>query len=199
MRSPALLAALIGSAVGGSATAQSNPAADSALAAMTRRIFASPEFAVKGFGPARWLEGGAAYTTLEPVPGDSGARELVRYATATGERTVLVSSAQLTPPGGGARKPLAIEDYHWSPDGARLLIFTNSERVWRDNTRGNYWVLTRASGSLRKLGGNAPESSLMFAKFSPEGDRVGYVRGGDLYVERVADGAITRLTTDGSR
>ncbi|HLG06497.1 MAG TPA: S9 family peptidase [Gemmatimonadales bacterium] len=192
-----LLLAFLAAGVLRPVAAQSGPSPDSALAAMTRRIFGSPEFAVKGFGPARWLDGGAAYTTLEPAPGRSSARELVRYATATGERTVLVSAAQLTPP--GAREPLAIEDYQWSPDGARLLIFTNSERVWRDNTRGDYWVLTRASGSLRKLGSDAAESSLMFTKFSPEGDRVGYVRGGDLYVERVADGAITRLTTDGSR
>jgi dipeptidyl-peptidase-4 len=176
--------------------AQAGP--DSALAAMTRRVFATPEFAWRRFGPARWLDGGAAYTTLERAAGGSGARELVRYETATGQRSVLVSAAQLTP--AGTREPLTIEDYQWSPDGAQLLIFTNSERVWRDNTRGDYWVLTRATGALRRLGGpDAAPSSLMFAKFSPGGDRAAYVRGGDLYVERVADGAITRLTRDGSR
>lgn len=187
--------ALLAAALFRPLAAQTDP--DSALAAMTRRIFATPEFAARGFGPARWLDGGAAYTTLERAP-QGGVRELVRYATATGERTVLVSAAQLTP--AGASEPLVIEDYQWSPDGAQLLIFTNSERVWRDNTRGDYWVLTRATGALRQLGGpDAPASSLMFAKFSPMGDRVAYVRGGDLYVERVADAAITRLTTDGSR
>ena len=40
--------------------------------------------------------------------------------------------------------PLAIEDYAWSGDGARLLIFTNTRKVWRDNTRGDYWVLDHA-------------------------------------------------------
>ena len=99
----------------------------------------------------------------------------------------------------GAESPLEIEDYDWSPDGSKLLVFTNSERVWRDNTRGDYWVLDIASGALRKLGGDAPESTLMFAKFSPDGGRVGYVRQNDVYVEDLASGAITRLTTDGSR
>ena len=197
MRSAALVATLVTAGAFRFAPAQSNSTADSALADMTRRVFASPEFAVRGFGPARWLERGAAYTTLEPGAGGTDARELVRYATATGARTVLVSVAQLTPP--GASEPLAIEDYQWSPDGTRLLIFTNSEKVWRDNTRGDYWVLTLAGGSLRKLGGDAPASSLMFAKFAPGGDRVGYVRDGDLYVERVADGTIIRLTSNGSR
>ena len=32
------------------------------------RIFGSDEFRNQRFGPARWLEGGDAYTTLEPSP-----------------------------------------------------------------------------------------------------------------------------------
>jgi dipeptidyl-peptidase-4 len=71
--------------------------------------------------------------------------------------------------------------------------------VWRENTRGDYWVLDLASHQLRKLGGDAPKSTLMFAKFSPDGGRVAYVRQNDLYVEDVSGGAITRLTRDGSR
>src|SRR5690606_24191503 len=96
--------------------------------------------------------------------------------------------------------PLAIENYIWSADRNRVLIFTNSERVWRTNTRGDYWVLDRESGRLKKLGGTAAKpSTLMFAKFSPDGDRVGYVRENNLYVEDLASGAITQLTQDGSR
>src|SRR5213075_1653232 len=94
-----------------------------------------------------------------------------------------------------------IEDYSWSPDGKRLLVFTNSQRVWRENTRGDYWVLDLGNWRLRKLGGAAAKpSTLMFAKFSPDGGRVAYVRERNLYVERL-DGsapAITRLTSDGS-
>ncbi|TFG42753.1 MAG: S9 family peptidase, partial [Gemmatimonadales bacterium] len=77
-----------------------------------------------------------------------------------------------------------------------LMIFTNTEKVWRQNTRGDYWVLDRSSGALRQLGGKgAPASTMMYAKFSPQGDRVAFVRKGDIYVERLSDGAITRLTT----
>ena len=66
----------------------------------------------------------------------------------------------------GTKTPLAIEDYVWSKDKSRLLIFTNSKQVWRRKTRGDYWVVELKSGTLRKLGGDAPESSLMFAKFA---------------------------------
>ena len=39
----------------------------------------------------------------------------------------------------------------------------------------------------------------MFAKFSPDGGRVAYVRENNLYVENLGDGRITQLTKDGSR
>ncbi|HEU5358699.1 MAG TPA: S9 family peptidase [Gemmatimonadales bacterium] len=163
------------------------------VSATLHRIFASAEFAPQRFGPARWIDRGAAYTTLEKSATDSGAYDIVRYATASGERSVLVPARELTPAGDST--PLGIDDYAWSADGSRLLVFTNTRRVWRQNTRGDYWVLDRSAHTLRKLGGDGPPSTLMYAKFSPQGDRVAYVRLGDLYVERLADGAITRLTT----
>ncbi len=159
-----------------------------------RRIFASGDFAAhQRFGPAEWVEGGKAFLTLEPSSAAPG-RDIIRYDAATGARSVLVSARQLIPAGGNA--PLDIEDYSWSDDGARLLIFSNSRRVWRQNTRGDYWVLDRNSGLLRQLGGrNAPAASLMYAKFSPTGDQVAYVRQGELYVESLSDGSITPLTS----
>ena len=92
-----------------------------------------------------------------------------------------------------------MEGYQWSADGKRLLIFTNAQRVWRQDTRGDYWVIDVAGGPPRKLGGAcAAPSSLMFAKFSPDGGRIAYVRANNLYVEDAATGAITPLTSDGS-
>ena len=158
---------------------------------MLRRVFASRDFAPQHFGPARWTSDGAAYTTVEPA---AGGADIVRYETATGSRRVAVAARQLVPTGGAM--PLDIDDYAWSSDGTKLLVFTNTRRVWRQNTRGDYWVLDLGSGALRKLGGEAPASSLMYAKVSPTGDRVAYVRQGDLYVERLADGRIMRLTAD---
>jgi dipeptidyl-peptidase-4 len=63
---------------------------------------------------------------------------------------------------------------------------------------GRYWVLDLRTGALRKLGGDAPASTLMFAKFSPDASRVAYVRGNNLYVEHVDENRITQLTRDGS-
>ena len=161
--------------------------------ATVHRIFATRDFAPQRFGPARWIENGAAYSTLEPSSDVQGAVDIVRYETATGARSVMVAAQALIP--AGRTEALDFDDYIWSADYARLLLFTDTRKVWRENTRGDYWVLDRRSGALRKLGGDGPPSTMMYAKFSPGGDRVAYVRQGDLYVERLADGAMTRLTT----
>jgi len=162
-----------------------------------RDAFLNHEYSARPFGPARWLNGGASFTTVEASLVGHGARDIVRYETATGKRDVLISASDLVPP--GAQEPLEIQDYEWSSDMNRLLVYTNSRRVWRLNTRGDYWVFDRRAKTLRKLGGDAAPASLMFATFSPDGSRVAYVHDNNLYVEDVRTGAITQLTRDGSQ
>ena len=104
-----------------------------------------------------------------------GGQDLVRYDAATGKtRGPGARRRHLIPTGESARCQSTATPCRRIE--RRLLIFTNSKRVWRQNTRGDYWVLDRASRELRKLGGDAPPSSLMFAKFAPVGSLVAYVR-----------------------
>src|SRR3954470_19247428 len=162
------------------------------------RIYNSRDFAPEQLGRVRWLERGAAYLRLEPDSATPPGRALVRYDAATGRRAVWIPAARLIPRGDSI--PLTVEDYTVSPNERRLLIFTNSEKVWRQNTRGDFWSLDLSTWQLRKLGGaQAKPSTLMFAKFSPDGNRVAYVRENNLYVENLADRRITQLTNDGSR
>lgn len=145
-----------------------------------------------------WENNGDTYTILEPESGGKGI-DLVSYNTATGQRSVEVSAADLTP--AGAKAPIQIWSYSWSPDGKKLLVFTNGKKVWREYTRGDYWIYDTTAPTasrLLKLGGDAPESSLMFATFSPDGSRVAWVRANNIYVEQLASQKITQLTTDGS-
>ena len=161
------------------------------------RIFASSDFRSETFGPARWLEDGSAYTTLEPSATKHEAVDIVRYDAATGARRILIAADSLTP--AGSSSPLVIEGYAWSNDGRKLLIFTNTKQVWRQNTRGDYWVFDIAAKRLAQVGRDASPSTLMFAKFSPDATRVGYVRENNLFVEDLATGRITQLTRDGSK
>jgi dipeptidyl-peptidase-4 len=160
------------------------------------RIFQSPDYQAPRFGPARWLPDGAAYTIVERSSERDGAWDIARYDATTGARSVLIPGSLLVPE--GKKNALDIDDYAWSGDGQQLLIFTNTRRVWRNNTRGDYWILDLRSRRLHQVGSAAPESSLMFAKFSPDSTKVAYVRGHDIYVETVAGGPATKLTSDGS-
>ena len=170
LRSTLLLLLLLGAALPAAAQVPQYP---ETVRAAVHRIFASRDFASQRFGPARFIDGGAEYTTVERSTETGGGSDIVKYVTATGARRVLVAARAMVP--AGATTPLRFDNYSWSADGTKLLLFTNTERVWRENTRGDYWVLTLATGQLMKLGGDAPTSSLMYAKFSPAGDRVAYV------------------------
>jgi dipeptidyl-peptidase 4 len=164
-------------------------------AQLVARTMGNPEFRPKSFRGGTWLGNGDAYLDIEPSASGTGS-DIVKYQTATGAREIFLPASRLIP--SGEKTPLDVEEYSISPDGRRVLIFTNSKTVWRRNTRGDYWVLELASGGLHKLGGNAPESGLLFAKFSPDNSKVGYVRGNNVYVEDLASGKIAQLTQDGS-
>src|SRR4051812_45978940 len=131
-------------AIVASPRAQSDVAAT--LRAQIDRIYTENAYAAPRFGPARWLPDGKAYAIVERR--DDGGAEIARYDAASGARSVL------------ARTQLDVDDYDLSEDGKQLLVFTNTKKVWRQNTRGDYYVIAVAGGAQKKLGGNAPEASL---------------------------------------
>ncbi len=160
------------------------------------RIFQSGEFGGDYFRQPRWIENGKAYTTLESSEKIERARDIVRYETKNGKRSILVSADMFIPE--GHERPLQISNYQWSANKEMLLIFTNTRRVWRYNTKGDYWILNLKTGNLKQLGKNLPITSLMFAKISPDDTRVAYVSKHNLYVEDVYSGEIKQLTNDGT-
>ena len=93
------------------------------------RIFKKNDFKLNQFGPAVWLEDGSGYTTLEESDKFPMAKDIIKYNPKSGKRSILVNASQLIPK--GAQNPLLISDYQWSADGKKLLVFTNTERVWR--------------------------------------------------------------------
>ena len=161
------------------------------------RLFNSNEFWEESLGEIQWFDQGDGYTRLEASNKIRGAADLVLYSSSSGKRKVMVPATELIPT--GEELPLEVESYQWSSDENRLMIFTNSRRVWRTNTRGDYWIFDLQQKTLKKLGEGLPPSSLMFAKFSPDEKKVAYVSQFNLYVEDLETGVITALTTDGTR
>ncbi|NVK58419.1 MAG: S9 family peptidase, partial [Alteromonadaceae bacterium] len=170
------------------------------------RIYTNNEFSAERAPYFRWLDDGSGYTVLESrtthnEEDDSEqsitGSDIVFYQPDGNGRKVLISLEQLTPE--GAKEALSIDDYQWSDDGQWALIFTQAQKVWRYRTRGDYWVLNLHSNTLYQLGGDEPApTSLMFAKFSPDSQKVAYVQNNNIYVETLGNKAVTALTTDGS-
>lgn len=151
------------------------------------RIYASDEFQQERLQPIQWIADGDAYVTVS----DS---KMTRWESLTGAKETFVSKENLTVNG----KPLNIESFSLSEDESKVLIFTNSSRVWRSNTKGDYWVYDLKSEKLSQLGKNFEPSSLMFAKFSADNQFVAYVHKFNLYLEDFATGEIKQLTDDGT-
>lgn len=121
---------------------------------------------------------------------------IVAYNLPGYTKKVIIDKSKLIPE--GEKKPLMIRNFFFSEDGTKILIYTNSKRVWRYDTRGDYWVLNTENNHLKQLGKSLPPSSLMYAKFSPVGNKVAYVSGHNIYVEEPGSGTITQLTKDGT-
>jgi len=157
------------------------------------RIF-SGEFRQEYGRSIQWIEEGDAYVTIEDNKTlKGGGDELIRYESASLESSVFVPASALKTDEGH----LSIESFSLSPDGSKVLIFTNSSRVWRSNTKGDYWVYDRDNSQLTQLGRKMDPSSLMFAKFSSDNSFVAYVHKFNVYMEDFTTGKVTQLTEDG--
>lgn len=137
-----------------------------------------------------WTGDGLAYTRIKEG-------SVVRFDPRTNTESIIIKKESLIPT--DSSNALALRSFEYSTDNTKLLAFTNTAKVWRYHTRGDYWVLNTASNKLSKLGKGLPARSLMFAKFSPDGKHVAYVSEHNIFSEDITSGVIRKLTKDGSR
>lgn len=149
----------------------------------------------KGMGAMSWLKDGEHYSRVEANT-EQGGTDIVSYRAKDNAREVLIPASLFVDKATG--KPVPVRSISWSADNRKVLVYTNTQRVWRYDTRGDYWVLDLSDKSFRQIGKDRPESSLMFAKFSPDASKVAYVSENNIYVEDLASQSVKQLTTDGS-
>ncbi|MEZ4935825.1 MAG: DPP IV N-terminal domain-containing protein, partial [Saprospiraceae bacterium] len=135
----------------------------------------------------KWTAGGNSYFTEE-----EGA--IVKVQLPDMSKSTVVETSALIPI--GSDQPLAIDNFYFTDDEKKVLIYTNSQRVWRYKTRGDYWLYDLATKSLKQIGKDRPASTLMFAKISPTGLHVAYVSEHNVYVEEISSGKSKKLTDD---
>ena len=138
-------------------------------------------FEQKTVSGVRSLSDGERYTTM------SDGRVLC-FSYRTGEPAGVLFDASAPEP------RIEFTDYVLSADERRLLLTTDVEPIYRHSFTAEYWIYDRQDGSLRRLSQGGPQQQ---AQFSPDGSRVAFVRGGNLFVADPTAGSERQLTFDG--
>ena len=138
-------------------------------------------FEQKTVSGVRSLSDGERYTTM------SDGRVLC-FSYRTGEPAGVLFDASAAEP------RIEFTDYVLSADERRLLLTTDVEPIYRHSFTAEYWIYDRQDGSLRRLSQGGPQQQ---AQFSPDGSRVAFVRGGNLFVADPTAGSERQLTFDG--
>ena len=107
-----------------------------------------------------WNENETGYYTIKE-------NSIVLVSTRGKKDKIILTSSQVN--------NIKIESFSFSQSKNKVLLFTESVKVWRYNTRGDYWVYDFNKNEMQKLGREMSSSSLMFAKFSPNENFVAYV------------------------
>ena len=137
-----------------------------------------------------WLKAGNTYAQQE-------SDEILTYTLPARTKQVLLAKEKLIP--AGKKEPLRVRSFSLAPDEQKILLNTNTVKVWRLETKGDYWVYDWQKQTLIQIGAKLPASSLMFAKFSPDGNKVAYVSQNNIYTEDLNTKQVTQLTADGTR
>ncbi len=157
-------------------------------------IHSSGKFASRGFRGGRWADEGPVIRFIER-DADTGATHLMSFNLEDEQRTVLIDGDRLQAE--DVDRLIAIDGYTYSADGGKMLLYTDSERVWRANTKGYYYVYDLNDYSLIPIS-SRDKGFQMFAKLSPDGNHVAFVRDRNLFSVDLRTMTETQLTDDGA-
>lgn len=87
------------------------------------------------------------------------------------------------------------DDYVLSPDGKRMLIQTKTERIYRRSFKADFYIYNIESRRLDRLSDGDKQQ---IPTWSPDGQQVAFVRGGNIFlVKLLYDNAEIQVTKDG--
>ena len=88
-----------------------------------------------------------------------------------------------------------ISKYTFSQDEKKLLLATETESIYRYSKKSVYYVYNIHTDKLKML----HKDKLMYATFSPDGEKVAYVRANNLYIYDINKQTEVQITKDGNR
>jgi len=155
-------------------------------------IYGSAKFFPRGIRGVQWIQGGKAYSYLE-TDTSKKQTDVWTYDVKSGKKTRFLDASKLVLKEGG--KPLAIQNYSWSPDESNVL-FTGTLTARSMKSGGNFFLYDLTSSKFKQLTDTDEEQ--MNVKFSPSGAMIGFVRASNLFVMDLGSGKETQLTFDGA-
>ena len=137
-------------------------------------------------------------TGVDPIKGtdryasiSNDGRQIIEYAFKTGNQTRVLFDIANT-----HRESIKqLDGYTLSPDGKRMLIQTNTHKIYRRSFTADYYIYTIQSRKLEKLSTGGPQQ---IPTWSPDGNQIAFVRDNNIFlVKLLYDNAESQITKDG--
>jgi dipeptidyl-peptidase-4 len=152
------------------------------------RIWKNYEFSAKGAGSYQMLQDGVSYTELDEK-GDLMKRSL----NETVKAEILVSAAKLV----WNNAPITVAGYDFNKDEQKVLLWTAPKAIYRRSFEAFYFLYDLKTQSLTALDeAHAPQT---LAEYSPDGTKVSFIHGNDIFVKDLMTGKVRKMTEDGKR
>jgi dipeptidyl-peptidase-4 len=152
-------------------------------------IWESGLFFAEGAEELRFMKDDHYYSLLEHDENNNAF--LTKNALEEEKKEILVAPGSLNFMG----QKIQPDDYEFSIDETKILFRTGTERIYRRSFRAEYYIFDIKTKKLSHLSENGKQS---YATFSPDGMKVAYVRGNDLFIANTGRSQEYRVTTDGA-
>ena len=142
-------------------------------------------FYPKSMGGFNSMNDGEHYSTIEKT---EDGQEIIKYRFKNGKKVrTLFKSTDFEIP--------KIRKYTFSENEKQLLLATETTSIYRYSSKSVYYIYNIHNDKISKLS----DKQVMYATFSPQGDKVAYVLDNNLYIKNIKSGALTQVTTDGKK
>ncbi|GAA4398118.1 S9 family peptidase [Nibrella viscosa] len=132
-----------------------------------------------------WIDDGNRFSFID------GPTLIKSYSPKDQREEIVFDATKLSLPG---TQRFSYSSFQWSKDARNLVFQSNFRPVWRRSGISDYYVYSLADKSLKLVAKDAQTAEL-----SPDGRKVGYERGGNLFVYDFATQKETQLTNDAAR
>ena len=151
-------------------------------------IWQNGTFNTKGVPGFNFQKDGVHFTKLQD-------KAILQYDLTSGEQSGVIFDAKnlSTDAKGWEGK---FNGYSFSEDESKILLSTNTKRIYRHSSESDYYVFNKKTNTLDKL---FEGSKQRYANFTADGSKVSFVSDNDLYFKNLNDGSITRVTNDGKK